>query len=174
MSTLAHIGLGAVIGLIGGFVVGTYHGRGTCAYATKLTTVTAITPFIVTDTGDFISALGVMRVVDSTAIAYPGNAFQADCTKSGCATSVALAGNGYLNMDRGVSKIREFSADRVVFEEDGGVLSMVFGKHRKFTFTLDRKAKTLRAVGRPDETTYDTGLTVVFELTGLGGGKSQR
>jgi len=170
MAKLAHIGLGFVIGVIAGVVAGGYYGRSILADRRHLSTeVAPITPFIITDTGDFISALGVMKVADHPIIvAYPGNGFQVNCTKTGCATLVALAGNGFLNIERGSPKIREFSVDRVVFEEDGGVLSMVLGKHRSFTFTLDRKAKTLRAVGWPDETTNYAGANVVFQLTGLG------
>ena len=167
MAMLMRIGLATIIGLSCGFVAGTLHERNTRTYPT---TVTPRTAFVFTDTGDFVSVTGVMKAVDPISIAYPANAFLADCTRSECRTAVALGDTSSLDMERGfgLSKIREFSADRVVFEEDGGSLSMVLGKHRKFTYTLDRKAKTLRAVGRPDETTNDTGQNAVFELIGLG------
>jgi len=173
MPMVVRIGLGAIIGLSCGFVAGTLHGRNIRTYST---TVAPITTFVFTDTGDFVSVIGVMKAVDPITIAYPGNAFLADCTRSECRTVVALGDIRFLNMERGFgfSKVREFSADRVVFEEDGGALSMVLGKHRKFTYVLDRKAKTLRAVGRPDETTNDTGQNAVFELTGLGFRESHR
>jgi hypothetical protein len=175
MSTLAHIGLGAIVGLIGGFTLGTQHGQNIHPCATAIMT---ITQFVFADNGDSVSVIGVMKVVDPIAIKYPGNAFSATCTRTECRTVVALANTSFLDMEWGfgLSRVKEFSRQKIVFEEDGGSLSMVLGKHRDFTFTLDRKAETVRAVGRPDDTTNDTGQNAIFELTGLGvkGSRLQR
>ena len=151
----------AAVGLLVGWVGGVHHIR------QRVSIVYATTGFAISDFGNSILLSGVMTSGTSN-LSYPGNGFQAVCTPHGCDTFVAVAqtsGSGTMLLTtKGFGTVVEFSPERVVFKEDGGVLSIVLGEHRSFTYTLDRQAKSLRAMGRADESTADSGMSAVLEL----------
>jgi len=152
---------GIMLGAAGGWIGGVKHmNDGAYVYPT--------TSRQISDFGDSVSVAGVLKAADEDVLMYPGNSFQAECTRDGCTTFIAVAKTqGKATMlltTKGFAKVLEFTPQKIIFQEDGGVLSAVIGEHRAFTFTVDRKLRTFRAVGREDEATGDIASSAILEL----------